>query len=228
MLSRDVVEGGRGDVVGLALADEAVVLEQILLLGWVDVLSLEDSLGLAPRGWFWSTMPPYSRRWHLGEGAYSEMFSNSIFWPNALLAAVASSSPAQSMGPVTTIIWPRCLSSKPWGPFPERTWAATWATSCHILQQIGPISSVRENLHPAPPAQTCATPQSAAEARPRSSPAQNRAANSRHRIPPCNPHQHHSHFSPPEAEILTESHKANAPTRSPYPPYSPTPPPRYQ
>jgi hypothetical protein len=33
------------------------------------------------------------------------------------------------MGPVSTIIWPRCLSSKPCLPLPESTWAATKATS---------------------------------------------------------------------------------------------------
>lgn len=48
LLAGNVVEGRGGDVVGLALADQAVVLEEILLLGVVDVgLGMEDSLGLA-------------------------------------------------------------------------------------------------------------------------------------------------------------------------------------
>lgn len=48
LLASNVVEGRGDDVVGLALADQAVVLEEILFLGVVDVgLGLEDSLGLA-------------------------------------------------------------------------------------------------------------------------------------------------------------------------------------
>lgn len=48
-LTGDVAESRGGNVVGLALADQAVVLEQVLLLGVVDVgLGLEDTLGLTP------------------------------------------------------------------------------------------------------------------------------------------------------------------------------------
>ena len=49
LLARDIVEGRGGHIVCLALADQAVVLKEVLLLGVVDVgLGLEDSLGLAP------------------------------------------------------------------------------------------------------------------------------------------------------------------------------------
>ena len=132
--ARDVVEGSRGDVVSLALADQAVVLEQILLLRLVQVgsLLLEDALGLASdMGLVWEGVERKISG-KLESETYSEMFSNSILVPRAWLAAVASSSPAQSIGPVTTIIWPRWRSSKPCLPLPARTWAATWATSCGI------------------------------------------------------------------------------------------------
>jgi hypothetical protein len=47
VLARDVVEGRRRDVVCLALAHQAVVLEDVLLLRVVEVgLGLEDALGL--------------------------------------------------------------------------------------------------------------------------------------------------------------------------------------
>lgn len=50
MLARDVVESRSSDVVCLALAHQAVVLEQVLLLRVVDVcLFLEDPFGLAPK-----------------------------------------------------------------------------------------------------------------------------------------------------------------------------------
>ena len=48
MFSSDIVEGRRGNIVGLPLAHQAVVLEQVFFLRRVDVLGLEDSLGLAP------------------------------------------------------------------------------------------------------------------------------------------------------------------------------------
>ena len=49
MLARDVVEGRGRDVVGLTLADEAVVLEEVLLLRVVRVgLRSKDALGLTP------------------------------------------------------------------------------------------------------------------------------------------------------------------------------------
>lgn len=49
LLARNLVEGRGGDVVGLTLTDKAVILEEVLLLGVVDVgLGLKDSLGFAP------------------------------------------------------------------------------------------------------------------------------------------------------------------------------------
>lgn len=49
MLASHVVEGGSGDVVGLSLAYQAIVLEEILLLRNIRVgLRLQDSLGLTP------------------------------------------------------------------------------------------------------------------------------------------------------------------------------------
>ena len=60
---------------------------------------------------------------------YSEISSNVISTSSALLAAAASSSPVASIGPVNNISWPRCLSSNPCGPLPERTCAASRATS---------------------------------------------------------------------------------------------------
>lgn len=49
LLTGDLVEGSSGDIVGLALADQAVVFEEVLLLRVVDIgLGLENTLGLAP------------------------------------------------------------------------------------------------------------------------------------------------------------------------------------
>lgn len=49
LLAGDLVEGSSGDIVGLALADQAVVFEEVLLLRVVDIgLGLENTLGLAP------------------------------------------------------------------------------------------------------------------------------------------------------------------------------------
>ena len=48
MFSSDIVEGRRGNIVGLPLPHQAVVLEQVFFLRRIDVLGLEDSLGLAP------------------------------------------------------------------------------------------------------------------------------------------------------------------------------------
>lgn len=78
------------------------------------------------------------------------MSSNFMLDPRASLAALAISSPLRSIGPaivvavvsqgidesvvvgfipVNVINWPRCLSSNPCLPFPDRTWAASNATS---------------------------------------------------------------------------------------------------
>jgi hypothetical protein len=49
VLTGNVMEGGSGDVVGLSLAYQAIVLEEILLLRDIRVgLSLQDTLGLTP------------------------------------------------------------------------------------------------------------------------------------------------------------------------------------
>jgi hypothetical protein len=105
---------------------------------------------------------------------------------------------------------------------------------CSHVGYVLPSSSAKRsrllsqrNSPPAPPGQTCASPQSAAEARPQSLPAQNKAADSQHRTPRCQPSSA-SHPNPIRATVLTESHKANAPARCPYPPCSPAPPPQYQ
>jgi hypothetical protein len=51
MHARDVMEGGRRDVVGLAVAHEGVVVEEVLQLGGVAVgLGAEDFFGFGSRG----------------------------------------------------------------------------------------------------------------------------------------------------------------------------------
>ena len=115
------------------------------------------------------------------------MFSNFMSAPRALLAAVASSFPAQSIGPagvsretgnvssvrgrldipVTTIIWPLCRSSKPCFPLPVRTCTATCATSCgKVRSASGWRGRAFRLLHRAPQAQTCDSLRWAVGARP--------------------------------------------------------------
>lgn len=110
VLTRDIMECGGGDVVGLALSDQAVVLEQVLQFRLITLgLGLEDSLCLSS-----GADTDISKALRCRPGAavleeeeeeerrgftYWEMFSNCISTPRAVLAAVASSLPAQSIGP---------------------------------------------------------------------------------------------------------------------------------
>lgn len=75
VLARDIVESSRGDVVSLALTHQAVVLEEVLLLGVVDGgLVLEDSLRLTPE----RVLVAVYENGKKPKETYSEIFSNSI------------------------------------------------------------------------------------------------------------------------------------------------------
>lgn len=94
VLSRHIMEGCRRDVVGLALTDQTIILEEVFLLCLIEVgLRLQNTLGFRT-GLIISILVPHSH-----SVTHCEIFSNFISAPRALLAAAASSSPAQSIGP---------------------------------------------------------------------------------------------------------------------------------
>lgn len=99
MASSNVVKGQGRDVVGLAFANQRVVLEKILLFGLIALgLSVEDSLSFGSvKGGRKSAvpMPSFANYGY----TYSEMSSNSIFTPNASLASAASKGPEINLGP---------------------------------------------------------------------------------------------------------------------------------
>lgn len=148
VLPGDVDEGACADVVGLASAHQAVVLEEILAFRLVMVaLSVEDLLRFSSVRRLISRvgaeMAEMAERTEVS--TYSEIESKLISVPRASVAACASSSPAASIGPesvsgwgskpgerylpVKVMSWPRCSAAKPCSLCPERTCAATRATS---------------------------------------------------------------------------------------------------
>ena len=101
--TRNVVKCRGGDVVRLPFADERVVFKKILHLRGIKAgLGVEKFLRFTPIHQNLSidpghVRPPGTKEW---SRAYSEISSNSSSRPRFWLAAVANSSPAQSMGPV--------------------------------------------------------------------------------------------------------------------------------
>ena len=140
VLASNIVESASGDIVRLALSYQRIVLQQILDLGSVRrCLRTQDPLRFSPTNII-RTANFDCEATH----TYSEISSNCISVPKSWVAASASSSPAASIGPellswvpsyqrqtspVRTMSWPRCLSSNPCLPLPERTCATTRATS---------------------------------------------------------------------------------------------------
>lgn len=95
MSSRNVMEGGRRNIVRLTFADQGIILQQVLYLGIVT-----SSLRAQNLSCFRSNCQQDSVQssWN-SRGTHSDIFSNLRSSPKALLAAAASSSPVASIGP---------------------------------------------------------------------------------------------------------------------------------
>ena len=100
--ARDVVEGRCRDVVGLALADKRVVLEEVLVLRGVALrLLLQQLLCLGPgeNGGLLEKSSGLMGNMDYRGMTYTETSSYFMSTPRVSLAAAASASPLQSLGP---------------------------------------------------------------------------------------------------------------------------------